>query len=45
DPLVQTILPIELYGWAMPYHNPYYDPYYRLYLGVDIKTDIDWKSN
>lgn len=45
DPLVQTILPIELYGWAMPYHNPYYDPYYRLYLGVDIKTDIDWESN
>jgi len=43
--LIQSTLPIELYGWAMPYHNPYYDPYYRLYLGVDTKTSIQWVNN
>lgn len=43
QPLEQNILPLETYGWAMPYHNPYYDPYYRLYLGVDMDTEIIWK--
>ncbi|WP_026894979.1 DUF6056 family protein [Clostridiisalibacter paucivorans] len=41
--LKQIKLPLELYGWVMPYHNLYYNPYYKLYLGLDDDVEIKWE--
>lgn len=36
------MLPIEEYGWAMPYHNPYYDTYYNLTFSLPPRLRINW---
>lgn len=42
--LIQKKLPIEMYGWVMPYHNPYYVPYYNLALDINRDFEIIWES-
>lgn len=42
--LLQSKLPKAQYAWAMPYTNPYYIPFYNRYIGVDKKTEINWKE-
>lgn len=42
--LEQTKLPLDAYGWAMPYHNDYYDPYYNLAFGLPADLEIIWNT-
>lgn len=44
--LLQTKLPNLMYAWVMPYETQTscYIPFYNLYIGVDNKTEIEWKE-